>query len=340
MPLKDAKEVFAWAAETLGHRIKRIPDGETGEQREGWQAYLPWFEENSTIERGPDVVYGDVTVKKYQAKAGVTPAFERPFQWAQWARESYDILRKERDRGTLAADAKLLVTLPHSIDAVASTATTESFDAIYDAYAAQMRASIQEIADAVPNQDLAIQWDVPTAGCVWAGYDLGDQYFTDRDFILREHIDHGEWVPAGVDLGFHLCFGDGSNPVDVGETLPDEELPADATGVTELCNDLVAGITRHVDFLHLPTYGHWLEPDHYAPLQGLAVGDTELSIGVINFRRDAGLENGIEHTRSRTASAREVIGDTFGISSSCGLGRYTPEQFAATGELFRELDRP
>jgi hypothetical protein len=334
LPLAGAEEVFRWAGTTLGDHAHLVPDGETGEQRKGWQAYIPWFERNPTLLRLPDVAYGSNLAQRYTVKEGVEPAFDEPFQFADWARESYATFLEVREAGGLPAHAKFLVTLPDPIDSVSSTVPGEAFYPVYEAYAKQVEISVADIAAAIPHEDLAIQWDIPTAACLWSGDVYGPD---DQGFQLRELVRHGNWVPQDVDLGFHLCFGDGNEPGNVSEPRADEELVADATGLTALCNDLVSAMGRPIQFLHLPTLAHWVEPEHFAPLKGLEIGDTDLSLGVINLRRDRGLENGVERTRRRTAVARAEIGDTFGISSACGLGRYTPEQFAAAGALYREL---
>ena len=40
--------------------------------------------------------------------------------------------------------------------------------------------------------------------------------------------------------------------------------------------------------------------------------------------------------RQRASAARSVLGNV-GMSSSCGMGRHTPEQFEAATALIREL---
>jgi hypothetical protein len=338
IPLSSAEEVFTWAGQTLGDRLRRVPDGETGEQRKFWQAYLPWFADNLTLERGPDIPWGPTAmIPQYRVKPGVTPVFE-PFEFGPWARESYEVFKRLRSAGVLSPTTRIQVTLPHSVDAVWGATEPASTDAVYEAYSAQTKASVEEIADSIPREDLAIQFDCPSVTCAWIGEEM-EGWINDKEYLLREHIGHGEWVPEGVELGFHLCFGDSIEEENVGETRADDELASDASGLMELSNALVRGIDRPVTFLHHATYAHWLEPERFEPLQGLEIDGTELSIGVINLRRDVGLETGIEHTRRRTAAAREALGPVFGVASSCGMGRYTPEQFAAATELYREFDQ-
>ena len=51
VPLRDAREVFKTVASVLGPRLKRIPDGETGE-RSDWITWLePAFAKNPALEK-------------------------------------------------------------------------------------------------------------------------------------------------------------------------------------------------------------------------------------------------------------------------------------------------
>jgi hypothetical protein len=51
VPLRNAREVFATVSGVLGSRLKRIPDGETGE-RSDWITWLePAFSENPALEK-------------------------------------------------------------------------------------------------------------------------------------------------------------------------------------------------------------------------------------------------------------------------------------------------
>ncbi|HWI22411.1 MAG TPA: hypothetical protein VNT22_07335 [Baekduia sp.] len=343
LPLDDAEAVFAWAGRALGDRTRLIPDGETTPQRRSWMPHLPWFDANPTIEHGEPMEFGGEFFPTYRVKDGAEVAFNEPFEFQTWARESYATFKSARDAGVLPSHAKLLVAFPHSTDAVIHAVEAASFEAIYEAYVAQLQVSVQEIADSIPHEDLAMQWDIPTAAVLWTGggafLGLSD---SDRPSILNEVVRHGEWVPEGVELGYHLCFGDGNNAENVaGDSDIDieEDTAEDTAGLAELCNDIVRETDRRVDFLHLPTYAHWIERQQFEPLQGLDIDGAELSLGVINLRRDRGLENGVQRARQRTAAAVEAIGPTFGISSTCGLGRYTPAQFAAASDLFAELDQ-
>jgi hypothetical protein len=335
LPFATAEEAFTWVGQTLGERAFRVPDGETGDQRNNWQPQMPWLIDNPTLQRLPDIPWGKWHFEQFAVKAGVEPVFAEPFEYTAWAIESYATFRKVRDAGGLPARAKLLVTMADGIDGVLGYVERPSFEAIYQAYAKQLEASVRDIAAAIPHEDLAIQWDTPFASSMWSGDDtLG---FDDREFVLRELAAHADWVPATVDVGFHLCFGDGDLPEHMGEDRPEEDLPDDITGLVQLGNDLQRAMSRPLSFLHLPTLEHWTDPEHYAALRDLALEGTDVSLGVINLRRDHGPQAGVEHARRRVSSARAAGGPAFGISCACGMGRYTPKQTAVAAQLYDEL---
>ena len=54
----------------------------------------------------------------------------------------------------------------------------------------------------------------------------------------------GDAVPAGVEMGYHLCYG----------SPRDEHLvqPKDAAILVEMMNGIVAATKRPIDFLHIP----------------------------------------------------------------------------------------
>jgi hypothetical protein len=345
LPFASAEEGFRWAGSTLGDRVRRIPDGETEPLRRAWQPFLPWFRANPTLERGPDIEFGVDHHEQYSVKDGVEPAFDEPFQYQVWALDSYKAFKRVRDEGGLPAHARLMVAMPSAIDVVASSVTEGSYRPIFDAYMKQLKVSLETILENIPHEDLAIQLDSVFLPGVWSGdiaqyVEMGiiPDFGLDRANVMADTNAQLALIPEGVEVGFHLCFGDGNAEGHSEDMETDvSELPSDIGNLVELSNDLVKQAVRPVTFLHLATYQHWLEPAAYEPLRGLDVGDTEISLGVICLRRDPDNEIGTANARQRTASARSVIGDTFGIATTCGMGRFTPEQTEVATTLFDEL---
>lgn len=339
--LPTAEDAFRWAGENYGPWLRRITDGETGDRSHWIQSQTKQFEENPTLglaEPDPNRPFG-----RAKPKEGVQPSFSR-FGYADWAAKSYESFARARETGILPAGIRFVVAMPHPMDTVWIMTQPDAFAQIYPAYEARALASVGEIADLIPHDDLTIQWDMPMASLIWA--DSAPNLFASKQEVLEAVVRTANAVPTDVELGFHLCHGDRTAPVDTGSELAGageglkvvQERP-DASSLASLINVLVDSITRPIAYFHLPSDAGWLEPRHYEPLKDLKiVPDTEIHVGVVALRLDENLpiEEGKKRSRQRASAARSVLGNV-GMSSSCGMGRHTPEQFEAATELIREL---
>ena len=62
------------------------------------------------------------------------------------------------------------------------------------------------MAQALPNERIALQWDVCQEVIAWEGYyEPGPVDF--RKETIAELIAIGDGVPAAIELGYHLCYG-------------------------------------------------------------------------------------------------------------------------------------
>jgi methionine synthase II (cobalamin-independent) len=117
----------------------------------------------------------------------------------------------------------------------------------------------------------------------------------------------GAAVPADVELGFHLCYGDldGKHFID----------PVDATKMVELANLMTRSVSRPITWLHMPVPIGRSDDAFYMPLKDLRLHpETELYLGVVHA------QDGVEGTRRRIATATRYA-PTFGIASECGISR-------------------
>src|ERR1700754_1965170 len=94
VPLADAREVFGTVSDALGPRLKRIPDGETGD-RSDWITWLePAFANNPALEKSDELFPIPATGPpriRYRLKPGKTAAdvkFDNLF-YADVAKQSY-----------------------------------------------------------------------------------------------------------------------------------------------------------------------------------------------------------------------------------------------------------
>jgi hypothetical protein len=117
----------------------------------------------------------------------------------------------------------------------------------------------------------------------------------------------GAAVPPGVELGFHLCYGD----LDAKHFVE----PADATKMVELANLIARSVQRPITWMHMPVPIDRADDTFYAPLRNLELGTgTELYLGLVHAR------DGVEGTARRMATAKKYT-QTFGIASECGISR-------------------
>ena len=105
---------------------------------------------------------------------------------------------------------------------------------------------------------------------------------------------HRHRVPADVELGFHLCYGDAGHQ--------HFTQPTDAAILVRVANALAQGLDRPLNWLHLPVPRDRDDEAYYAPLADLRLGDdTELYLGLVH-RTD-----GMEGTQRRIAGASNVL---------------------------------
>src|SRR3974390_268235 len=111
VPMADAQEGFQSVSGALGHRIKRLPDGETGARRD-WIPWLePVFSENAAFQRSGEFfrVHASGTGReRYTLVPGVAPAdvrFENLF-YADIAGQSYAVFKRLKEAGRIPAGVK------------------------------------------------------------------------------------------------------------------------------------------------------------------------------------------------------------------------------------------
>jgi hypothetical protein len=127
---------------------------------------------------------------------------------------------------------------------------------------------VAAIAQALPDERIALQWDVCQEVIAWEGYyEPGPVDF--RKETITELIAIGDGVPAAIELGYHLCYG----------SPADEHViqPKDAGIMVEIVNAVSAGVRRPIQFFHLPVPQPPSDDAYFAPLAGLNLRpETEL----------------------------------------------------------------
>jgi hypothetical protein len=318
IPLGASEEVFRTLSKELGGHLSRIPDGETGE-RSRWVYFQgqmlrahPDMEIDPTVRPYPFVQWDGKVVREIpqvRFKPGVDPdkvAFKTGYDKA--AAASYEVFKRLRASGAIAEGTRFQVSLPTPHSSGYLYVSGPARPTYFRVYERALLEALANIVTAIPAADLAIQWDVCQEVLAFEGY------FKDRPADYKKQTFDmlgrlGDAVPAGVELGYHLCYG----------SPADEHLvqPKDAAILVEMLEGTAAATRRPIDFFHIPVPKERTDEAYYAPLKSWKrAAGTELYLGLLHHDDEAG-------DRRRVAAARKFI-DDFGLSAECGWGRTEP----------------
>jgi len=332
----DAEKTIRTAAEVLGDRLRRIPDGEVGRRFHWIMFQLDVLGQADGIERIGDepIPLRDLDARPVRVADGVDAAslVLPPLGYAEAALASYEIFRGLREEGVVAPGVRFQVSLPTPLAVVGAFFPAEQRAAVEPVYRDALFRELDDILAAIPHQDLAIQWDnavefqliehVEYRGKAAAQPWWGDLW----EGLTARAAEQTARVPDDVELGFHLCYGD------VAEKHFIE--PTDAGNLVRFANALFAASTRRIDWVHLPVPIERGDDAFFAPLAELHLpADTELYLGLVHR------EDGAEGARRRAAVAARYLPD-FGVATECGIGR-APE--GTTEDILRahaEVARP
>lgn len=333
--MADSESVFRTLAGALGPWLKRIPDGETGERHRWiyWQHQMLQRHPAMEVDRDEapfELVQWDGQllrrIERLRFRPGIDPAgvtFETGYAAA--AIESYAVFRRLRAAGVIPADVRFQVALPTAMASGYMYVSPAALPDYLPTYERALLQALREILAAIPAADLSIQWDICQEVLVF------ENYFPHRPADYRQQV-FAEFhrlaaaVPAGVELGYHLCYG----------SPRDEHLvmPKDAAILAEMANGLVQGLRRRLDFLHLPVPKDRDDESYFAPLRHMTLPpETTLYLGLIHWNDRAG-------DRARAAAAGRVLAD-FGYATECGWGRtepaHVPDLIAAHREMMESM---
>jgi methionine synthase II (cobalamin-independent) len=168
-----------------------------------------------------------------------------------------------------------------------------------------MFGEVRRITEAIPHDDLAIQWDLCVEMVIWDGQPSIFPVFPGARELVKQTLKHClQAVPRDVDMGVHLCYGDW----DAKHFIE----PLDASKEVELANTVIELADRPVRWVHMPVPIARTDHEFFAPLAALKLGpETELYLGLVH---DDGREP------DRIAAAAKFVSD-FGIGTECGVGR-------------------
>lgn len=327
VPLADAQTVFSEAAQRIGSRLKRIPDGETG-VRDNWVVWqLPKMQAHPDLETvpPPSPEYGPS--ERVQPKSGVDAASIDfgPLGYADAALESWQVFRRLREEGVIPQGSRFQVCLPTPIAVIGAFVAGPQGE-LEGRYEAQLRSELARIVDGIPAEDLAVQWDTAVEFAIFEGVFpswFGGDYPTQLEEVAQRLVRLGAAVPEPVELGYHLCYGD------FGHRHFAE--PTDTGRLASVATRILSGLGRRLDWIHMPVPRSRADADYFKPLADLHLPpETDLYLGLVHAT------DGRDGAVRRIEAARTAVAD-FGIATECGMGRRSADQITALFDLHAEL---
>jgi hypothetical protein len=325
LPAESTQAALRAAAEQFGDLVFALPDGETG-PRAAWVGY----ERERLVRPNPGVE----TVSETQSPTGIprhaydTPVFKiRPgvteLRWESWPRiddaiASYQAFKALRADGVIPAGLRFQVGLPFPASAL--NGFKADFAADYPiaerGFEDLVARELVRLTDAVPPDDLAIQWDMAyetqdlEGVLAWTPEGAWERFAGPVTRLTR-------LIPEDVLVGYHFCYG----------TFPEWPMyeARDMGLLVRMANFAIANSGRTVDWVHLagPRYLRSEDRSFFRPLADLEPGDARVFLGIVLPIDGA---DGL-HRRYATAS-RYING--FGVAMYCGFGRQPGEDWDET----------
>lgn len=320
VPLASAHDVFATVSGALGPYLKRIPDGETGE-RSDWITWLePAFADNPALEKSDELfrIHATGTARiRYRLKPGKTVSdvsFGNLF-YADIAKQSYAEFGALKRAGKIAPHVRFQIDLVPAHSVIWLFLQDDLHQPLDPVYNEALKREIDKIAQALPHDEIAIQFDVASAVFARLQRNEPNAYGRNREEMLASFsailTDLAERVPDDIELMFHFCYGD-SNHKHVIE-------PRDMGDMVDMANRLSADIRRPIELMHMPVPRDRSDDDYFRPLSGLRLRpETELCLGLVHYT------DGVAGTRQRLAAAERHVSE-FSIGTECGFGRRDPK---------------
>ena len=224
--------------------------------------------------------------------------------------DQFDRLQKA---GAIPAGVKFQICIPTPIAPIYNNMVPGDRQGILPALTQHFIGEVGSIAKALPNDRIAIQWDVCQEVLAWEGYyDAGPVDFRKETIDVLGEI--GDAVPRAIELGYHLCYG---SPADQHMVQP-----KDAGVMVEIVNAVAARVKRPIAFFHLPVPKGRADDAYFAPLEKLKLKPgTELYLGLIHH-------NDAEGDAKRLAAARRHT-HVDGVGTECGMARGDPSRLPA-----------
>ncbi|KAI4723187.1 hypothetical protein E4T48_00441 [Aureobasidium sp. EXF-10727] len=327
VPGRDTEDVLRRLTPALGSRLKYIPDGETGQRNFfiGWQMYkfgafpevVSQFGQNGKFEDTP------VSEEKIREAAEKLEGMSTDYDTA--ALESYPVFKQLKEEGVIPKEVKFQVCLPSPLTFVSPFIVGDYKTAIEPVYERAILRAVDNITKSIPEQELAIQWDVPLEFALLEGVWVQPWFSPLKQGILDRWLKLTVAVNPAIDMGFHFCYGDIGHQHFV--------QPKNMDLMVDMTKELLSLVDRRVDYIHMPVPKDRDDAAYFASLKDLQTvrGDTDIYLGLVHA-------DDLEGTERRIKAASEVL-DSFGVATECGWGRTSPEEIDSIVQISNAVSK-
>jgi len=227
---------------------------------------------------------------------------------ASWS--LFDRLGKE---GVIAEGAMFQVSLPTPIAPTYNNMLPSDRPALLPALTEHLMGEVDKIAVAIPNDRVALRWDVCQEVLAWEGdYEKGPVDFHSETLEVLTKI--GNAVPAEIELGYHVCY---CSPADEHRVQP-----KDMAIMAEMASAIRVGVGRSIQYFHMPVPRDRTDDAYFAPLENLRLHpQTELYLSLVLHDDAQG-----DAARLRAAGRYARVD---GVATECGMARGDPSRLPA-----------
>jgi hypothetical protein len=188
-----------------------------------------------------------------------------------------------------------------------------------------MPSELDRITSHIPQDELAIQWDTAVEFAILERV-MPTFLSNSKAEILERLTRLGNRVPVPVEMGYHLCYGDAGHK--------HFKEPEDTGKLVEVANAIAAGLTRPINWIHMPVPRNRADAAYYGPLRHVRLHpETELYLGLVHFT------DGVEGTLKRIEAAQQLVAD-FGVATECGFGRRPPDTIPELLRIHSQVAEP
>ncbi|KXT04826.1 hypothetical protein AC578_9736 [Pseudocercospora eumusae] len=352
VPLPNAESVFRQCVAAVPNRLKRIPDGETGDRQlfttfqaaafAVYPAMMTEFVHNAPINNkhfSPEQVDEGIEVLK---KADIQTGYDTV------AIESYQVFRRLRGEGVIPKGVKFQVSLPTVANVIMPFVQRAFIARVEPIYEAALFKAIRRIQDAIPHEDLALQLDIAADTAFWEATDPQNVKENDgllwfqpwwtgdvKDYCTNYIVRFCSQVDQDVELGMHNCYGSLSSfehtfGMHLTEYTGDMEHrhwhePKSLAVVVERQKRVMEASPHPINFFHMPIPKSAVQRpevglyNYLSPLKELLPlierDGTDVYLGLVH-------EYNLELTAQMIEAVKQTVpGLQFGVATECGGGR-------------------